>query len=158
MSALQFREFMIDSTVHLAKPGDVIFKRNEYTNSVFSIVDGRVNVQINAEDDSELVELKNGSFFGEMGLIAGRRRTATVVAKQCFLVETPRRAMLKLISSVPGAKKVLDTAAIYRQIQTHLTPNIEKELLKEIVDTATIESVSAGEKLISEEMSQIICL
>ena len=48
MSALQFREFMIDSTVHLAKPGDVIFKRNEYTNSVFSIVDGRVNVQINA--------------------------------------------------------------------------------------------------------------
>ena len=86
-----------------------------------------------------------------MGLIAGRRRTATVVAKtECFLVETPRRAMLKLISSVPGAKKVLDTAAIYRQIQTHLTPNIEKELLKEIVDTATIESVSAGEKLISE--------
>ena len=106
---------------------------------------------IRDRDDSELVELKNGSFFGEMGLIAGRRRTATVVAKtECFLVETPRRAMLKLISSVPGAKKVLDTAAIYRQIQTHLTPNIEKELLKEIVDTATIESVSAGDKLISE--------
>ena len=151
MSALQFREFMIDSAVHLAQPGDVIFKRNEYTNSVFSIVDGRVNVQINAENDSEVVELRSGSFFGEMGLIAGRRRTATVVAKtECFLVETPRRAMLKLISSVPGAKKVLDTAAIYRQIQTHLTPNIEKELLKEIVDTATIESVSAGDKLISE--------
>ena len=74
-----------------------------------------------------------------------------MVAKgECFLVETPRRAMLKLISSVPGAKKVLDTAAIYRQIQTHLTPNIEKELLKEIVDSATIESLSAGDKLISE--------
>ena len=151
MSALQFREFMIDSVIHLKKAGDVIFERNEYTNSVFSIVEGRVNVQINPEDENEVVELKKGSFFGEMGLIAGRRRTATVVAKrECFLVETPRRAMLKLISSVPGAKKVLDTAAIYRQIQTHLAPNIEKELLKEIVDSAIIETLSAGDKLISE--------
>ena len=124
---------MIDSVIHLKQAGDVIFERNEYTNSVFSIVEGRVNVQINPEDENEVVELKKGSFFGEMGLIAGRRRTATVVAKgECFLVETPRRAMLKLISSVPGAKKVLDTAAIYRQIQTHLTPNIEKSYSKRL--------------------------
>ena len=68
-----------------------------------------------------------------MGLIAGRRRTATIVANEdSFLVETPRRAMLRLINSVPGSKKVLDTAAIYRQIQTHLAPSIEKELLKDL--------------------------
>ena len=151
MSALQFREFMIDSTIHRIQPGEVIFNRNEYTNSVFSIVEGRVNIQINPENLNEFVTLKQGSFFGEMGLIAGRRRTATVVAeRECFLVETPRRAMLRLISSVPGAKKVLDTAAIYRQIQTHLAPNIEKELLKEIVETASVENLSAGERLIQE--------
>ena len=106
---------------------------------------------INPDDPSERVKLKKGSFFGEMGLIAGRRRTATIVANEdSFLVETPRRAMLRLINSVPGSKKVLDTAAIYRQIQTHLAPNIEKELLKDIVETATVESLSAGDELINK--------
>ncbi len=151
MSALQFREFMIDSTVHRVKAGDEIFHRNDYTNSVYSIVDGRVNVQINPDDPSEVVLLKKGSFFGEMGLIAGRRRTATIAAHtDCFLVETPRRAMLRLISSIPGAKQVLDRAAIYRQIQTHLAPNIEKTLLSEIVELATIENFSAGDIVITE--------
>ena len=42
--------------------------------------------------------MKAGEFFGEMGLISGRRRTATVSAgKDCVLIETPRRSMLKLI-------------------------------------------------------------
>ncbi len=151
MSALQFREFMIDSTIHRVQKDDVIFLRNDYTNSVYSIVEGSVSALINPDDPSERVKLKKGSFFGEMGLIAGRRRTATIVANEdSFLVETPRRAMLRLINSVPGSKKVLDTAAIYRQIQTHLAPNIEKELLKDIVETATVESLSAGDVLINQ--------
>ena len=151
MSALQFREFMIDSTIHRVQKDDVIFLRNDYTNSVYSIVEGSVSALINPDDASERVKLKKGSFFGEMGLIAGRRRTATIVANEdSFLVETPRRAMLRLINSVPGSKKVLDTAAIYRQIQTHLAPNIEKELLKDIVDSAAVESLSAGDVLINQ--------
>ena len=36
-------------------------------------------------DENEVVELKKGSLYGEKGLIAGRRRTATVVAmRECF--------------------------------------------------------------------------
>ena len=151
MSALQFREFMIDSTIHRVQPDDVVFLRNDYTNSVYSIVEGQVNALINPEDPSEVVTLKKGSFFGEMGLIAGRRRTATIIAKdECILVETPRRAMLRLINSVPAAKKVLDSAAIYRQIQTHLAPNIEKELLHDIVNTATVENLPLGGVLIKQ--------
>ena len=34
MSALQFREFMIDSTIHRVQKDNVIFHRNDYTNSV----------------------------------------------------------------------------------------------------------------------------
>ena len=43
MSALQFREFMIDSTIHRVQKDDVIFLRNDYTNSVYSIVEGSVS-------------------------------------------------------------------------------------------------------------------
>ncbi|UUX48633.1 cyclic nucleotide-binding domain-containing protein [Nisaea acidiphila] len=151
MTVLQLREFMIDSTVHLKQPGDMIFERNDYTNSVYSIVNGAVDVQINPKDPREVVTLGTGAFFGEMGLIAGRRRTATIVAsEQCFLVETPRRAMLRLINSVPAARRVLDQAAMTRQIQTHLAPNIDPEMLQEVVETAEIESFSAGDTVISE--------
>lgn len=151
MTMLQLREFMIDSTVHLKQPGEVIFERNDYTNSVYSIVNGAVDVQINPADPNEVVTLGTGAFFGEMGLLAGRRRTATVVAREeCFLVETPRRAMLRLINSVPAARRVLDEAAISRQIQMHLAPQIDPEMLREVVETAEIESFSAGETVIAE--------
>ena len=39
------------------------------------------------------LRLRQGQFFGEIGLISGRRRTATVKAgagQQCVLIETPR--------------------------------------------------------------------
>lgn len=151
MTMLQLREFMIDSIVHLKQPGDVIFERNDYTNSVYSIVNGAVDVLINPSDPEEVVTLGAGSFFGEMGLIAGRRRSATIVAReQCFLVETPRRAMLRLINSVPAARRVLDQAAISRQIQMHLAPNIDPEMLRDVVETAEIESFSAGDTVITE--------
>lgn len=151
MTVLQLREFMIDSTVHLKQPGEVIFERNDYTNSVYSIVNGAVDVQIIPDDPREVVTLGAGAFFGEMGLIAGRRRTATIVAReQCFLVETPRRAMLRLINSVPASRRVLDEAAISRQIQTHLAPSIDPDLLHEVVETAEIESFSGGDTVITE--------
>ena len=151
MTVLQLREFMIDSSVHVVDAGQVIFERLDYTNSVYSIVQGSVDVQINPEDPREVVNLGAGAFFGEMGLIAGRRRTATIVAHEsAVLIETPRRAMLKLISSSDGARKVLDSAAISRQIQTHIAPNIDMSLLKELVDTAEIEQFSAGDIVIHE--------
>ena len=151
MTTLQLREFMIDSVVHRLPAKDVVFERNDYTNSVYSVVQGAVDVQINPADPSEVVTLPAGAFFGEMGLIAGRRRTATIVTREdSILVETPRRAMLKLIASNPMAKRVIDEAAISRQIQTHLAPNIGRDLLDEVVQTATIQRFSAGDTLMVE--------
>jgi len=151
MSRLQLREFMLESQIHRVSPGDIIFERNDFTNSVYSVVDGAVDIQINPDDPSEVVTLGTGAFFGEMGLISGRRRTATIVAhSDSILVETPRRAMLKLISSIDAAKRVIDEAAISRQIQTHLAPNIDPALLDEVVHTAEIESFSANDLLIEE--------
>ena len=36
-------------------------------------------IQIDPNDELKMVTLGQGAFFGEMGLISGRRRTATVV-------------------------------------------------------------------------------
>ena len=51
-------------------------------------------------------QLEKGEFFGELGLISGRRRTATIRAgKRTLLLETPRRTMLKLIASVESVRR-----------------------------------------------------
>jgi len=151
LTTLQLREFLIDSDIHTPSRGEAVFERNDYTNSFFSIVDGGVEIQVNPEDLSETVDLGRGEFFGEMGLISGRRRTATVVAREgCVLIETPRRSMIKLINSVASVKQVLDQTAMARQIQTQLAPELSTDELSEVVQTATIESFAIGETLFSE--------
>lgn len=151
LNTLLLRETMLDSTVHAVKAGGTIFKRNDYSDTFFTIFIGQVGIQISADDPSMVVKLREGEFFGEMGLISGRRRTATVVAlTDCVVFETPRRTMLKLIQSVESVKRTLDKTSILRQIQTHLTPGVPAEDLEELVDTAEIENFKAGEVLFTQ--------
>ena len=112
MTTLQLREFMLESDVLTPKAGEIVFRKDDYTNSFFSIVDGEVLVESIGKDGKlGHVSLKRGQFFGEMGLLSGRRRTATVKAgENCVLLETPRRAMLKLIASIDSVRRQIDDA------------------------------------------------
>ena len=77
MTTLQLREFMLDSELQAPQAGETIFKRDDYTNSFYSIVDGEVHrVDVPARTARSTVALKQGQFFGELGLISGRRRSA----------------------------------------------------------------------------------
>ena len=70
-------------------------------------------------DPSQVVTLGPGQFFGEMSLLSGRRRSATIRAgKNCSLIETPRRLMNKIINSVASVKRTIDEAFIVRTLQT----------------------------------------
>ena len=140
LTPLQLREFLLDSNIRTPSPGEVIFRRNDYTDTFFSIVEGHVEIEIDPEDPQRTVRLGAGEFFGEMSLISGRRRSATVRAgDECVLVETPRRSMNKLISSVADVKKVVDQVFIRRAIQTHFAPDASAEVLAPVVASATIE-------------------
>ncbi len=110
MATLQLREFMLDSDVVVAKKGAVIFLKDDYTNSLFSILEGEVVVEIlGADGKIKEITLKQGQFFGEMGLLSGRRRTSTVKAgDNCVLIESPRRSMLKLIASIESVRQTMD--------------------------------------------------
>jgi len=151
LNQLLLREAMLDSSVHRFSEGEVIFERNDYSNTFHTILSGNVCIQIDPDDSTQVVSLDEGDFFGEMGLISGRRRTATVMAaSDCIVFETPRRTMLKLIQSVPSVRRTLDSAAILRQIQTHLAPGVSEDLLKPILDAAEIQEYKAGQPIFSE--------
>lgn len=144
----QFREMLIDSQVHLKKRGEIIFERNDYTDTFFSVVAGTVEVVL---PGGRTLPISAGQFFGEMGLISGRRRSATVRAQvDCLLVETPRKQILKLISSVESVKRQLDQAFMIRALETSIFPEVDRTLLQELVQRATLRNFRKGDKLFSE--------
>ncbi len=148
ITPLQLREFMLDSDVRVPKAGEVIFKRNDYTNSFFTIVDGEVHIEIDAERS---ITLRRGEFFGEMSLISGRRRSATARAGEgCVLIETPRRSMVKLIASVDAVKREIDKIFIQRAIQVRFGVEATSPDLRALLETARIDRYNAGDILFSE--------
>ncbi|MFT5839333.1 MAG: Fe-S-cluster-containing hydrogenase component 2/CRP-like cAMP-binding protein/thioredoxin reductase [Flavobacteriales bacterium] len=147
LTPLSFRELMLDSKVHIFKPNTEIFKKNDYTSSFYTILTGDVKVLI-----GDLVITSNqGNFFGEMSLISGRRRSATILAgDNCIVIETPRRTMVKLISSVEAVKRVLDETFIIRVIQEKFARNVPLADLQPIARKAILQTYSPNEVLFSE--------
>jgi len=151
LTTLQLREFMLDSDMRTPSTGDVIFAKDDFTNTFYSIVDGEVDIQINPDDPSQTISLGKGAFFGEMSLISGRRRSATILAgKNCVLIETPRRSMNKTISSVESVKRVIDEAFLMRALQAKIAPNTPVEKLTPVVKSATLQQFKPGEDIFIE--------
>ena len=95
--------------------GDVIFKKGDPGDAMYVIVRGQVKVVLPSGDGNEalLATMDDGDFFGELSLIDGEPRSATIVALQHtetivlhrdgfqdFLRETPEVAieMLQALS------------------------------------------------------------
>jgi CRP-like cAMP-binding protein/Fe-S-cluster-containing hydrogenase component 2/thioredoxin reductase len=136
MSKLQLREFVLESQILTPKENEIVFKKLDYTNTFFSIVEGEVKVEIEKEDGSRsYITLKEGAFFGEMGLISGRRRTATIIAgKNCALLETPRTAMLRLIASVDAVRQQIDQAFLRNAIYTYIGPMLDANTVNQLIE------------------------
>ena len=153
INRLQLREFMLESDLRSPREGEVIFERNDYTNSFFMIVSGEVKVEVRREGEPvSWFTLPAGEFFGELGLISGRRRSSTVKAgADCVLVEAPRRAMLKLVASVESARKRIDETFLKRAVRAYLAPMLPQAELDELVaDGVQVRSYAGGDTLFKE--------
>lgn len=148
LSEPQFRELIAESTVHQIKSGETVFKRNDYTDTFFSIVSGSVNVEL---DDGRKVELPEGGYFGEVGLLSGRRRNATIsVAKTGLLLESPRKQILKLISSVDSIRAAIDKKFVVNALQASIFPDVDRAFIEELASRAKAKKFKKGEVLFRE--------
>jgi len=152
LTTLQLREFVQDSSILTLHDGQVVFQQNDYSNTFFSILSGAVRVQV--EDDegqTSVSRLSVGDFFGEIELISGRRRSATVVALQdCVLIETPRRYMIKLLGSASGVQRKLDEVALKRVLAQCLNESLTEVELDYLVEDAKFKRYCVGDILFHE--------
>lgn len=150
LNTLQLRELILESNILQPAPGDIIFKRNDYSTTFFFIVEGELDVLID-EDDQADAKLKAGQFFGEMALVSGRRRSGTVRASTpCVLIETPRRVMQKLIESVQSMRRILNEVAIKWVVHVCIGLSLSEEELNDVASHATLKTYVAGEELFHE--------
>ena len=151
VNPLMFRELMLGSEIHVPAPGEIIFRKHDYTNSFFTIVEGEVVIDLLEEEGGHQVSLSAGQFFGEMSLLSGRRRSATVRAgRHCVLIESPRRDILKLMNSVDTVKRVIDRLFVLRAIQTSFAPDTPLPVLEPIAERAKLNRYKTAEVIFAE--------
>ncbi len=148
LSDPQYRELLIDSTIHQLQGGETLFKLNDYTDSCFSVIKGQCIIEL---PNGAKVKLSAGSYVGEMSLLSGRRRSATVkTSEDSLLLETPRRMMLKLVSAVEDVRNAINRKFVLNALQTAIFPEVEQSLLEKIVERSTLKRLKKGEALFNE--------
>lgn len=150
-SPLQMREFLLDCKVHAYREGEVIFNRNGIGSSLFGIASGSVNVEIDPKNPSRTVTIPVGSIFGEVGLISGRRRGATVRAgRDCIVVEVPRTAALKLMAQSNEARDAVNRITTERQLLQIFGSGLSSADVASALSGAELKEVKAGEIVLCE--------
>jgi cGMP-dependent protein kinase 2 len=151
LSPLQMREFLLDTEVTAYKPGEVIFEKNATGSSLFGVVEGQVLVEVNPKNRRVTVPIEAGSIFGEVGLISGRRRGATVRAGTAAIcIEIPRIAALKLMATVPAARETVNRITTERQLLQIFGSGLSAGDIADVLASAQVREVRRGEAIITE--------
>ena len=91
--------------------GDIIVTEGETGSSLFLIVGGTVKVFTRTEHGSNvpLAELGPGDFFGEVSLLTGKPRTATITARtEVTAIELDAASIDRIAEAHPEVRKVLE--------------------------------------------------
>ena len=96
--------------LHGFKAGEIIIREGDPGRSIYVVLNGRVKVFLRDYHGSELELdiLSKSEFFGEISLLTGKPRSASVAAIDSTMVmELNYDSMRKLVHENPAAKDVL---------------------------------------------------
>ncbi len=115
------RELVDASLERVYGAGEVVVRQGEPGASMFVVGRGTLRVTIEP-NDTEVAQHGPGSFFGEMSLLTGKPRTATVrAATDCVLMEVTTDAFKRFVVDQPAVLEKVAAAVMTRQQQLEAT-------------------------------------
>jgi branched-chain amino acid transport system substrate-binding protein len=110
---------------------DVIVQQGDAGDSLFVIIEGVVCVQVHTDDGKtkEVARLGAGDFFGEMALLTGEERTATVIALvDTSVFELTKADIAPLIAQQPEVSELVSKVLSLRQMATQSRMHVEEDV------------------------------
>jgi CRP-like cAMP-binding protein/Fe-S-cluster-containing hydrogenase component 2 len=133
--------------------GTQIIREDSFGNSFYLLTAGSVEV---SRSGRTLATLQKGAFFGEMTLISGLPRNATVTATEtCQAIEVPRRAFEQWMKKPGPFRNTMDQVYLQRGLENHLRmipdfAELDSETLRELVKKAKLRIYSKDESIVRE--------
>ncbi len=106
---------------HRFGEGDIIVRQGDAGNSLFIIVEGVVGVRVQSPEGEsiEVARLGAGEFFGEMALLTGEDRAATIIALTgTYLFEITKEDIKPLLENEPDVRALVTKVLTQRQMMT----------------------------------------
>jgi predicted acylesterase/phospholipase RssA/CRP-like cAMP-binding protein len=132
-----FAEVSDDVEIVLLGAGEVVFREGERSDGLVVVLAGTLEVIVAVDDGTHynIAKLGAGAVLGEIALLTGEARTATVrVVEDAALVYLSGEAFLRLVSEQPDAARVVMQAAEQRLKRTQLTTQVVRHLKLDDLD------------------------
>ena len=118
LTADETAELAKAATQHLCHAGEPILKQGNPGSSLFILNEGLLGVWISgaAGGETQVARIQPGEFFGELSLLTGEPRGATVIpVTDCLVTEIGKEAMSTLLQARPELAEILSRALAGRQ-------------------------------------------
>ncbi len=147
------------TSIHL-EPGDRLVERGDVADHLYVVIEGQLEVILasSGHDEQQLALLQAGGVIGEIGLLAGDRRSASVRAiTACELAAVSAEGVRTLLAEHPRQAEDLARRATQRLRRTQLIEHftnllgiIDTDIIGTIQDLMEWVSLPAGELLFAE--------
>jgi F-box/leucine-rich repeat protein 7 len=147
--------FLIEVGQHLRPqlhaPNDYILTEGDDARAIYWLVRGAVSVT-SRDGESIYAELKPGAFFGEIGVLMDRPRTATIIARtRCMLVVLSKEDFRNILPRFPEVEQAIMEEA---QERLMILEKKKKETSAPVGDDPSPSPVRRGSKRLRESSSK----
>lgn len=135
------------------QPDQLLFKQGDEAGSMYRLVSGRLGVRVKQPDGQEVLidELEAGAMVGEMAILSGQSRTATVYAiDEATLIQVTREQYERLSPEERRALLEMDTTVVARWQRLRLS-----EVLSTLYSELPVDALHAiQQKLVWHHLSR----
>jgi CRP/FNR family cyclic AMP-dependent transcriptional regulator len=133
------------------KKGDVVFHKTDLSTDLYIVNSGKLKAVLTDAEGDEMViaQFEKGAFFGELSLLDGKGRSATIVAdSNAELAVLNKDVFLDLLYKNPKIAVELMTMLVERlrkaddMIESLAFFEVGERLVRALLDSATTESAS----------------